>query len=148
MFIACMIQIVCLVSWLVAAFLLDWRKALLYVVLPQQVSLNTVLVFNYIQHVHADEEDEWNHSRNITGWMMNFLMFNNGLHTVHHLKPGLHWSLVPAAHREIESKIDPVLKEPSFLWYFLRAYVLGLFIPAFRTDSMRLRRQRLEAAAD
>ncbi len=148
LFIACMIQIFCLVSWLVAAFLLDWRKALLYVVLPQQVSLNTVLVFNYIQHVHADEEDEWNHSRNITGWMMNFLMFNNGLHTVHHLKPGLHWSLVPAAHREIESKIDPVLKEPSFLWYFLRAYVLGLFIPAFRTDSMRLRRQRLEAAAD
>lgn len=148
LFFASMVQVVCLVSWLAAAFLLDWRKALLYVVVPQQVSLNTVLVFNYIQHVHADEEDEWNHSRNITSWMMNFLMFNNGLHTVHHLKPGLHWSLAPAAHREIESKIDPALNEPSFIWFALRAYVLGLFIPAFRTDSMRLRRRSLEAAAD
>jgi beta-carotene hydroxylase len=69
-------------------------------------------------------------------------------HTRVALNPGLHWSLMPAAHREIKGKIDPVLKEPSFLWYLLRAYVLGLFIPGFRTDSMRLHRQRLEAAAD
>ncbi len=141
-----MIQIVSLITWLGVAFVLDWRKALLFVVLPQQVSLNTVLVFNYIQHVHADEEDDWNHSRNVTGWMMNFLYFNNGLHTVHHLKPGLHWSLAPAAHREIESKIDPALNEPSFLWYLLRAYVLSLFIPSFRTDSLRARRRQLAEA--
>ncbi len=134
------IQIVAVVSWVIGAFLLDWKNALLYVVIPQQVSMNTVLVFNYVQHVHADEEDEWNHSRNITGWLMNFLLFNNGLHTVHHIRPGLHWSLTPPAHREIEHRINPELNEPSFLWYLFRTYVLGLFVPRFRSDSMRLRR--------
>ncbi len=75
-------------------------------------------------------------------------MFNNGIHTVHHFKPGMHWSLAPAAHREVERSIDPSLNEPSLLWYLLRAHVLGLFIPAFRTDSMRLRRQRMEPVTD
>jgi fatty acid desaturase len=114
--------------------------------IPQQLSLNTVLVFNYIQHVHADEEDEWNHSRNVTGWLMNVLLFNNGMHTVHHLKPGMHWSLSPAAHREIESRIDPSLNERSLLRYLLRSYVLSLFIPTFRSDSRRMRRLSTEAA--
>jgi beta-carotene hydroxylase len=145
-FFAAMVQIICLLSWVIGALILDWRKALLYVVVPQQVSLNAVLVFNYIQHVHADEEDPWNHSRNITGWLMNFMMFNNGLHTVHHEKPGLHWSLVPAAHREIVDKIDPVLNERSLFWFLIRSYILSPLIPAFRTDSMRLRRREADGS--
>jgi fatty acid desaturase len=120
---------------------LDWRKALLYVVIPQQVSLTAVLVFNYIQHVHADEEDEWNHSRNITGRLLNLLLFNNGYHTVHHITPGLHWSLTPAEHRKLEHKIDPALNEPSLLWYLVRTYLAAPFVPSLRRESMRLARE-------
>ena len=134
------LQIVCLVLWVGTAFILDWQKALLYVILPQQVSMSAVLVFNYVQHVHADEESKYNHSRNIVGWPLNFFLFNNGLHTIHHMQPGLHWSETPAAHKKIEGKIAPYLNEKYLTWYLLRVYILGIFIPACRTNSMRLKR--------
>jgi beta-carotene hydroxylase len=123
----CLGQIGGLGTWVAAALVLDWQKALLFVVIPQQVALNTVLVFNYLQHVHADEEDPWNHSRNFTGQLLNFFLFNNGYHTIHHLQPGLHWSATPAAHCQIAHHITPALNERSFVWYLVRTYFLGVF---------------------
>jgi fatty acid desaturase len=142
----CISQYVVLVLWLVAALLIDWQKALFFVIIPQQVSLFSVLVFNYVQHVHANEESEWNHSRNFTGFL-NFLLFNNGYHTIHHHKAGLHWSNVPEAHKEIEHNIDDILLERSFWWFIVKSYFLSIFIPKFRTNSMRLERLRGEEAA-
>ena len=81
----CISQYVILFLWIAGALLLDWQKALLFVIVPQQVSLFSVLIFNYVQHVHANEESEWNHSRNFTGFL-NFMLFNNGYHTIHHHK--------------------------------------------------------------
>ncbi len=139
-------QYIVLVLWIAAALILDWEKALLFVIIPQQVSLFSVLIFNYVQHVHADEESEWNHSRNYTGFL-NFLLFNNGYHTIHHHKAGLHWNKAAEAHKEIEHNIDPILLERSFWWYIVRSYFLSLFIPKFRTNSMRLERIRKEENA-
>jgi fatty acid desaturase len=136
-------QYAVLILWIAAAVIIDWEKALLFVIIPQQVSLFSVLIFNYVQHVHADEMSEWNHSRNFTG-LLNFLLFNNGYHTIHHHKAGLHWSKAPEAHKEIEKNIDPVLLERSFWWYIFRSYFLSIFIPKFRTKSMRLERIRKE----
>ncbi len=139
-------QYVVLVIWVAAFLLLDWKKAILYVIIPQQVSLFSVLIFNYVQHVHANEESAWNHSRNFTGFL-NFLLFNNGLHTVHHETAGLHWSQVPAAHKKVEHLIDDSLKERSFWWYIFRNYVMGFFSKKYKTDSMRLRRIEAERLA-
>jgi len=136
-------QYAVLVLWIAAALIIDWEKALLFVIIPQQVSLFSVLIFNYVQHVHANEESEWNHSRNFTGFL-NFLLFNNGYHTIHHHKAGLHWNKVPEAHKEIEKNIDPILLERSFWWYIFRSYFLSIIIPKFRTNSMRLERMRKE----
>ena len=139
-------QYAVLISWVAAAFILDWHKALLFVIIPQQVSLFSVLIFNYVQHVHANEESEWNHSRNFTGFL-NFLLFNNGYHTIHHESAGLHWSKIPEAHKKIQNNIDPVLLERSFWWYIIRSYFLSVFIPGFRTKSMRLLRiNRMESS--
>ena len=135
----CISQYAVLVLWIAGALLIDWQKALLLVIIPQQVSLFSVLIFNYVQHVHANEESEWNHSRNFTGFL-NFLLFNNGYHTIHHHKAGLHWYKVPEAHKEIEQNINPILLERSFWWYIIRSYILSVFIPKFRTNSMRLER--------
>jgi fatty acid desaturase len=139
----CISQYVILFLWIAGALLLDWQKALLFVIIPQQVSLFSVLIFNYVQHVHANEESEWNHSRNFTGFL-NFMLFNNGYHTIHHHKAGLHWSKVPEAHAEIEHNINPILLERSFWWYIVRVYILSIFIPKFRTNSIRLERMREE----
>lgn len=135
----CLSQYAILAIWLAAAFILDWKKALLFVFIPQQVSLFSVLIFNYVQHVHANEESEYNHSRNFTG-LLNFFLFNNGYHTAHHDKAGIHWSKVPEEHRKIEMHIDKSLNERSFWWYIFRSYFLGLFIKKYKTNSMRLER--------
>jgi fatty acid desaturase len=138
-FLVCISQYAVLILWIAGAIIIDWEKALLFVIIPQQVSLFSVLIFNYVQHVHANEESEWNHSRNFTGFL-NFLLFNNGYHTIHHHKAGLHWKNVPQAHKEIEHNINPILLERSFWWYIFRSYFLSVFIPKFRTNSMRLER--------
>ena len=139
----CISQYVILFLWIAGALLLDWQKALLFVIIPQQVSLFSVLIFNYVQHVHANEESEWNHSRNFTGFL-NFMLFNNGYHTIHHHKAGLHWYKVPEAHKEIQDNINPILMERSFWWYIVRVYIISIFIPKLRTNSMRLERIREE----
>ena len=139
------LQFVVLISWIAGAFIIGgWEKALIYVVLPQQLSLFSVLLFNYVQHVHADEETKYNSSRNFTG-ILNFLLFNNGLHTIHHIHPTIHWSEIPQEHAKIEHLIDDSLIESSF-WYFLyKSYILGIFMPKYKTKSMRV--ARLSSAA-
>jgi fatty acid desaturase len=89
----------------------------------------TMMWFNYMQHVHADPWSKFNHSRNITGRVFNFLVFNNGLHTVHHDNAGAHWSTAYEEHAKIADKIDPRLNQPSFWWWIIRAYVIPAFVP-------------------
>lgn len=132
-------QYFALFAWIGTFLYIDWWNALLFVIIPQQFGLFAVLVFNYVQHVHADEESVYNHSRNFTGWL-NLLLFNNGYHTVHHDKAGSHWSKAPELHAAVADKIDPQLIERSFWWYIIRVYFLGALIPKFRTKSMRLER--------
>ncbi len=143
----CLSQYAVLGLWIGVALLIDWRKALLYVVLPQQVALFSVLVFNYLQHVGADEESEWEHSRDIVSPLMNLFLFNNGLHTAHHAKPGQHWSELPAEHAKIRDKLNPVLIEKSLLWFLLRTYLIAPVVPALRRPSLRVTR-RQQAPAD
>ncbi|MDP4200210.1 MAG: fatty acid desaturase [Bacteroidota bacterium] len=137
----CLSQYLLLVLWIAVFAIIDWRKALLYVVVPQQVGLFSVLIFNYVQHVHADEQSKWNHSRNFVGFL-NTLLFNNGLHTVHHERAGMHWSQSREAHAKVEEKISPALIERSFWGYIGRNYFLGALIPKYRTHSMRLERMQ------
>jgi fatty acid desaturase len=128
----------------VAALIIDWQKAVLFIIIPNQVSLFAVLIFNYVQHVHADEESRWNHSRNFTG-LLNAMLFNNGYHTIHHEHPGIHWSKTPLAQKEVAENIDPMLVEKSFWWFIFRSYFLAPVFPRFRTSSMRLKRMAAHA---
>ena len=141
-----LMQLAVLIIWLVAAFVLNWKNALLYVLIPQQVAQFMVIIFNYVQHVHADEESEYNHSRNFMG--VNAFLFNNGYHKIHHMRASIHWSEAPAGHEKIAHLIDPALNEKSFWWYIIRTYVLSIFIPRFRSESKRIQRiQRVSNAA-
>lgn len=142
----CYAQIAVLLIFVATMLLLDWKKAILYVIIPQQMSGFSVLIFNYVQHVHADEYSKYNHSRNFVG-ILNFFLLNNGLHYVHHEKAGLHWSKTPEEHKKVEHLISPDLIEHSFWWYIIRVYFLGLFIPGLRTKSKRLQRLKNDKVA-
>lgn len=132
------IQTAVLVIWVAFFLILDWQKALVYVIIPQQVSGYMVMIFNFVQHVHADEESRWNHSRNFLD--LNPILFNNGYHTVHHEKANMHWSETPKAHKEVAHLIDPELIQKSFFVYMFRTYVLGTISKRWKTHSMRLKR--------
>lgn len=140
-------QYVALAIFVGVALVIDWKKALFFIIIPQQFALFSILLFNYVQHVHANEESEWNHSRNFVGPMLNTLLFNNGFHTIHHERAGIHWSLTPKEHAKIDHLIDDSLKERSFWWYMIRTYILSPVVPSFRTKSMRLERIRQEEEA-
>ncbi len=134
-----LMQYVVLAAYVIGLLLIDWQKALLFVVVPQQFALYMIMIFNYVQHVHADEESEYSHSRNFLGWT-NQMLFNNGYHTIHHIRASIHWSELPEAHKKIEHLIDPSLNESGFWSYMFRNYILGLFAKSKRTKSMRLAR--------
>jgi fatty acid desaturase len=136
-------QYILLGVYYVVALLVSWKKALLFIIIPHQVALFSVLIFNYVQHVHADEESDYNHTRNFTG-LINLFLFNNGWHTIHHENPGMHWSETPAAQAKIAHLIDPSLNERSFWWYIVRVYLLAPFHSGLGTVSKRL--QRIESA--
>jgi fatty acid desaturase len=128
------------VSELVVAFGLtgallvyDFWPALLFVVLPQLYGARCILRINLIQHDRTDIASEWNHSRNFVGRAFNWIMCNNGYHTIHHNRAGLHWSELDEAHRrEAVPRIDPSLDEPSMINYLWRTYVTGWGRPATR----------------
>src|SRR3569623_3117234 len=59
------------------------------------------LGINLLQHDACDPDRATEQSRAITGRFIDFLFFNGGYHTLHHDRPGLHWSRLPAEHRRI-----------------------------------------------
>jgi fatty acid desaturase len=101
--------------------------------LPAFFALWTIMLFNYIQHVHTDPWSAHNHSRSFTGKAVNFFLFNNGLHAAHHEHAGAHWSKLPELHAQIEAEIHPDLKPRSFWWFIFRVYVLSPIMPRFGT---------------
>lgn len=111
---------------------LDWKKALLYFLVPQQFALFMIQVFNFIQHVEADAESDWNHSRNFVSPILNALLFNNGYHTVHHQKPGVHWTQLPALHAQCAGNIHPELLVQSWWGYMIWTFLLRPFVPGAR----------------
>jgi len=54
-----------------------------------------------LQHDGCDEGNNINSARNFTGSIINYLTFNNGYHTIHHMNPKLHWSKLPEMHNKM-----------------------------------------------
>jgi len=115
------------------------RGLLTYVLvlwLPSLFAPNLMLFTNYLQHVHCDSESPDNHSRNFVSPAFNWLMFNNGYHTVHHDRPNVHWSQYAQLH-SARAGIAPSLIVHSIPTFCLQSYVLGPFSPRFRTRPLR-----------
>jgi fatty acid desaturase len=102
----------------------DFWPALFFVVLPQLWGARSILRLNLLQHEACDVKSEWNHSRNFVGGLLNWLLCNNGYHTIHHNRAGLHWTELPGAHQsEVVPRMDPALDEPNMITWLFRYYV-------------------------
>ncbi|KAH8889154.1 hypothetical protein GQ53DRAFT_653010 [Thozetella sp. PMI_491] len=122
---------VAVLSFTAALILLDWRRFIWFALIPTSYAKYCILTLNMLQHDGCDITSKYNFARNFTGSVINYLCFNNGYHTVHHLYPGLHWSALPKKHQElIAPHIAPNLDEPNILTYMWRTFVW----PGIRVD--------------
>jgi fatty acid desaturase len=99
-------------------------KFFAFIILPHQYAAWGIMGINFVQHDGCDGDSKYNHSRNFTGKFVNWFVFNNGYHGIHHMHAGLHWSLCPAAHeRELKPFMDPRLEQKSLLAFLFTQYI-------------------------
>ena len=117
------LEMVVLYGAMAVLIVLDWKAFLLYVFIPYRYAGWGIITMNLLQHDGCDENSKYNHSRNFVGKFVNWFTFNNGFHTIHHMKASLHWSLLPAAHAEkVAPHIHPALDRKSLLGYLWTTY--------------------------
>lgn len=127
------------------------RGAFVYFVslgMPAALATYFMMFTNYVQHVDCDPTSSDDHSRNFTSPFWNWFVFENGLHTVHHEHPGVHWSRLRALHDARAHRIDPRLNVSSIFAYLFRQYVLRdarLALPA-QSSAARAAGARASAA--
>ena len=97
-------------SGVAVLLIINPTATLAFLITPWIFGQLCIVGINLIQHQGCDPESHWNHSRNITGRPINWLLLNGGYHTAHHERPALHWSQLPKFHRqEVTPHIDPRL---------------------------------------
>jgi beta-carotene hydroxylase len=104
-----------------------WLGAFVYLLsvgLPALMATYFMMFTNYVQHVGCDPASPDDHSRNFTSRFWNYFVFDNGLHTVHHEHPGVHWSRYRALHEARAARIEPRLNQNSLFGYVLRTYLV------------------------
>ena len=103
-------RMACVCVTVLGAFhVLDPVNALLVFVLPLPFALLLQAQATYHQHAGLDTDDPFHASRSVTAPLYNLRTLNLGYHTAHHLRPGLHWSKLPALHARIAERIPPHL---------------------------------------
>jgi fatty acid desaturase len=132
-----------LLHWvfLAAAVFIDLEKAFIFVGVPQFFGYIAMVSTGYFQHHHADEHSEFNFARNFTGRLNNWMHFNHGYHTVHHINQSLHWTEWPSAHRAVEHEMDSDLNDNNLPWYMVRTLLLAPFFPSLGSRNFRAERQ-------
>jgi fatty acid desaturase len=98
-----------------AFVVLDPLKALVLFVVPMPLMYLGLLDNTYMQHSDLDTDSELTASRNTVSKLYNFISWNLGYHTAHHIKPHVHWSRLPAFYAEIEPFIPDGVKCNSVL---------------------------------
>jgi fatty acid desaturase len=84
-------------------------------VLPMISSLLFTAWVTYDHHAGIDASNHHEASVNTLNRRFNALTGNLGFHTAHHLRQAVHWSKLPALHRQIAHQIPAHLyREPDF----------------------------------
>lgn len=102
--------VLALLAWqpkLVLAYLLPWY-ALVYFISRY---------VDYLNHYGCNEKSRniYERANNSLSRLFNWSCNNFGYHTAHHLRPGSHWTELPAIHAEIAHRI-PQSKLKAFSW--------------------------------
>ena len=80
-------------------------ETVLVFLLPSFIALFHTIWATYAHHAGCPSNDHLDASYNRENRIYNLLTGNLGLHTAHHKRPGLHWSLLPELHEKIRPEI-------------------------------------------
>lgn len=80
-------------------------NTLLVFLVPAFLTLTHTIWATYEHHAGCDTADHLHASVNRDNRIYNWLSGNLGLHTAHHMRPGIHWSLLPQIHAQIAHRI-------------------------------------------
>lgn len=97
--------------------LLLWLNPLNTVIVflgPGFIALTHTIWATYEHHAGCETDDHLVGSVNRENRLYNVLTCNLGLHTAHHKRPGVHWSLLPRVHDEIRDGIPDHLLLKTF----------------------------------
>ena len=89
-------------------------ETVLVFLLPSFLTLFHTIWVTYEHHAGCPGNDHLDGSVNRDNHLFNLLTGNLGLHTAHHKRPGLHWSLLPELHERIRHQIP----KEQILWGF------------------------------
>jgi fatty acid desaturase len=89
-------------------------ETVLIFLLPAFITLVHTIWATYEHHAGCEPTGHLDASRNRDNHIFNRLTGNLGLHTAHHKRPGLHWSLLPELHDEIRDRIPEEQIQKTF----------------------------------
>jgi beta-carotene hydroxylase len=95
------------VQVILLALLFVWnaKLAALFFVVPNLLAAAFVWWESYVHHLGTPGSNVYDGSVTVLGKRFNLANFNIGHHTAHHVKPTLHWSLLPRRTEQIAGKI-------------------------------------------
>lgn len=94
---------------LLVLLVIDPVQALVVFVAPMLTLLVLLLDNTYLQHSGLSLDNHLVASRNVENRLYNLTSWNLGFHAAHHMRPGVHWTELPALHAQIRPQIPPHL---------------------------------------
>ncbi len=87
---------------------LDFRSFALFFLLTWVVGWFGAAINNWNHHVGCQYEDDATSANVDLGFMCRGFGFNIGYHSAHHLRPAVHWSLLPELHERVMAPHIPL----------------------------------------
>lgn len=101
---------------------IDWRAALMVVVLPYLIVRWGLMMGNWGQHAFvdpADPNDPYRNSVTLVNCPYNHKMYNDGYHCAHHVKANTHWAEAPL---RFEANLDVYAERNAVVFDGIRGF--------------------------